>query len=104
MDNGSSYVVYSQNTLYRLVDTSCSEGDEITIPSTEVQRFVIIGDRLIAQDFYTTSSYSNTSYTCHVWDSDYDYVLSISDLILPATLLVFGLFWFLYKMLWGARR
>lgn len=104
MDKDSRYVVYSQNTLYRLPNSTCSEGSQVTLSNTQVQRFIIIGDRLIAQDFYTTGNYGSTTYTCHVWNANTSYILSISDLILPATLFVFGLFWFLYKMLWGARR
>lgn len=104
MDKDSRYVVYSQNTLYRLPNSSCSEGSQITLANTQVERYLLISDRWVHQDNYTTSNYGNTQYICHVWQSDNNFVLPYSSLILPATLLVFGLFWFLYKMLWGARR
>lgn len=104
MENGSRYVVYSQDTLYRLPNSSCSEGNTVSLSNQTVVRYRLIGSRWVAQDNYSTGNYSNTSYICHVWSSDFDYQFDYSNLVLPALFLVFGLFWFLYKMLWGARR
>ena len=104
MNNGDRYVVYSQDTLYRISNSSCSEGDTVNLNNTQVTRFRFINGRLIAQDVTTVGNYGTNSYICHVWNSDYTYQLDVNYVILPATLLIFGLFWFLYKILWGARR
>lgn len=104
MDKGSRYVVYSQDTLYSIPNSTCSEGATVNLNNTSVVRYRLIGSKWVAQDNYTTSNYSNTSYICHVWNDDFAYQLDYSSLVLPALFLAFGVFWFLYKMLWGARR
>ena len=105
MEKDSRYVVYSADTLYRLSNSTCSEGDTITLSNQQVTRYRIVNSRVLASDVTTVGSgYNSTQYICHVWSSDYTYLLDVNSVILPAVLLVFGLFWFLYKMLWGARR
>lgn len=95
MQVGDRYVVYSQNTLYRLPSASCSEGDTVVLNNSNVERVFLVNGNFIEGDTYTTSGYNSTSYVCHVWQGSE--ALNYSDLILPATLIVLCFFYIIYK-------
>lgn len=96
MENNSRYVVNSQNTLYRLPNSSCSEGDTVTLNNTLVQRYYLVNGSWTSADLYTTSSYSNTSYICHVWNNE-KLTYDINYLLLPATIFVCLFFAIIYR-------
>lgn len=99
MEDGDRYVVYSENTLYNLPNSSCSEGDSVNLRGQTVNRLRFINGKLYKSDSTTISNYSDTYYTCHVYSSYTDFRNS-EVYILPATLFVLCLFaciyhWFL---------
>lgn len=95
MNTGDKYVVYSSTTLYRLPNSSCSEGDTITLSDTVVERLYLVNGNWVQGDVFTTGSYYNTSYICHVWDNSQQ--LNINYLILPSVLIMICLFGIIYR-------
>ena len=91
MNTGDRYVVNSQNTLYRLPNSSCSEGDTVVLNNAQVERVFLVNGAWQAGDLYTTSNYNSTSYVCHIWNNEAS-LFNINYLILPATILVIALF------------
>lgn len=103
MQDGDRYVASSQNTLYYLPNSSCSEGDPISLSNSLVHRVYNINGNWVKGDLYTTSSYSNTQYVCHVWSNSKD-LYNSNYLILPSVLIVlcfFSIVWSWYNRLRG---
>ena len=95
MNTGDKYVVNSATTLYRLPNSSCSEGDTVTLANTVVERVYLVNGDWVQGDIYTTGTYNSTSYVCHVWDGSKQ--LNINYLILPSVLIVLCLFAIIYR-------
>ena len=96
MKDGDKYVVNSQNTLYRLTNTSCSEGDTVVLQNTPVERVFLVNGKWQVADNYTTSNYSSSSYICHIWDNNSQF-FNVNYLILPAVLIMLCLFFVINK-------
>lgn len=96
MQDGDRYVVASQNTLYRVANSSCSEGSQITLTNSTVERVYLINGTWTVADTYTTSNYGSTTYMCHVW-SNATQTFNINYLVLPAVILVVAFFSLIYK-------
>lgn len=94
--DGSRYVVYSENTLYYLPNSSCSEGASVTLNNTSVVRYRLINGTWLASDNYTTGNYNSTTYICHVYNSDSPIVHNVDSFILPATLIMICFFTIIY--------
>lgn len=96
MVDGDRYVVNSQNTLYRIPNASCSEGDTIVLQNTVVNRVYLVNGKWQVADNYTTSNYNPSSYVCHVWDNNSQF-FNVNYLILPAVLIMLCLFFVINK-------
>ena len=94
MQDGSHYVVSSQDTLYYLPSATCSEGDTITLNNTTVLRYRLINGRFVASDYTVISNYQSTSYICHIYHDDY--IFKPSDFVLPAVLIMLCFFSIIY--------
>lgn len=86
MEQGDKYVVNSQNSLYYLPHTSCSEGDSVVLNNTQVVRVYNLDGKWRKADFYTTGNYNSNTYICHVWNVGSD-SLNPSSVLLPAVLI-----------------
>ena len=95
MQVGDRYVVGSQNTLYRLSNSSCVEGDSITLQNAVVERYFLVNGSWQASDSYVVGAYNSSTYVCHVWDQTKTY--DVNYLILPATLFVICFFCMIYR-------
>lgn len=80
MNNGERYVVNSADTLYYLPNSSCNEGDTITLNNAAVQRVYLVNGQWLKGYTSTLGSYNNT-YICHVWDRLSSPV--VSPIVLP---------------------
>ena len=96
MKEGDRYVVYSENTLYRLSHSSCSEGDSVNLNNTSVQTYRLINGRYLASQNTTLSSYQNSSYVCHIYHPSTD-TYDINFLLLPAVAFCLCFFFMIYK-------
>lgn len=99
LQDGDRYVLNSADTLYRISNSSCSEGASVNLQGQTVKRFRFIQGHWYAQDEYTLGNYSNAVYICHVYNEQRDFQDS-TVYILPATLIVLCFFscvfhWFL---------
>lgn len=99
MEIGDRYVVSSSDTLYRIPNSSCSEGDSIDLSNTQVVTYRKIGNQWYASNNTTISSYYSNSYICHVYNSPFDFI-DRTAYVLPAVVIVVCLFsciyhWFL---------
>lgn len=104
MQKNDRYVINSTDTLYYLPNSTCSEGSQVNLRNQNVIRYRLIGDRWISSDNVSVGNYNDSYYICHIWQSEDTYQLTVGSVLLPASIFCIGLFWFLYKMLWGARR
>lgn len=98
-NQGDRYVISSADTLYKLSNSSCSEGSQVNIQGQTVERLRFINGQWYRQDQYSISNYSSSSYICHVYTGSLEFV-NPSYYILPATIIVLCLFsciyhWFL---------
>ena len=73
MQDGDRYVVYSENTLYNLPNSSCSEGSQVNVRGLTVNRLRFINGDLYKSDSVTLSNYSDSYYTCHVYNHFRDF-------------------------------
>lgn len=99
LQEGDKYVLNSSDTLYRISNSSCTEGSQVNIQGQTVVRFRLIEGKWYAQDFYSIGNYSNASYICHVYNDVQDFY-NPSFAVLPATIIVLCLLscifhWFL---------
>ena len=99
LQDGDRYVLNSSDTLYRISNSSCSEGSSVNLQNQTVTRFRFIEGKWYAQDQYSLGNYSNTTYICHVYNQQTDFQQQ-SSFILPAVLIVLCFFscvfhWFL---------
>lgn len=99
LQDGDKYVLYSSDTLYRLTNSSCSEGSSVNLQNQTVKRFRLIEGKWYAQDEYNISNYGTASYICHVYNEQTDFQRA-TDYLLPSVLIVLCLFscifhWFL---------
>lgn len=99
LQDGDRYVLNSADTLYRISNTSCSEGSSVNIQGQTVKRYRLIEGIWYAQDEYNIGNYTNSTYICHVYNVQTDFQRQ-TEYILPATLIVLCLFscifhWFL---------
>ena len=98
MSDGDIYVLDSQNSLYRLPNFNCSEGDTVTLSDTPAIQYVYLNGHLISSGSTTLTSFPNSDYICHIYN---DSILYTPDsMILPATLIMLCFFsiifhWFL---------
>lgn len=95
-EDGSRYVVYSENTLYYLPSSSCSEGSSVTLNNTSVIRYRLINGTWLASDQYNTGSYGNTTYICHVYNKDSSIIHNPDVFVLPAVLIMLCFFSVIY--------
>lgn len=95
MNSGDKYVVNSSTTLYRIPNSTCSEGDTVNLQNTQVERVYLVNGSWVQGDVYVTGSYSNTSYVCHVWNETQQ--LNANYVLLPAVLIVLALFSVIFK-------
>lgn len=103
MQDGDRYVVNSQNSLYYLPNSTCSEGDTVVLNNSSVQRVYNINGVWLKADLYTTGSYNSSSYICHVW-SDTTLKYNPNYILLPAVIVVlcfFSIIWSWYSRLRG---
>lgn len=86
MEQGSRYVVYSQDTLYMLHNSQCNEGDSVTLNNNIVTRFRFVNGHLLGGDEYLVNNYSSTTYICHIYNDSLTF--NPNYLVLPATIIM----------------
>ena len=91
LENGDRYVLNSVDTLYRIPNSSCSEGSTVNLQNTNVVRYRLIEGKWYAQDNYSVGNYSTSTYICHVYNQYTDFWQQ-QAFILPAVLIVLCLF------------
>lgn len=99
LEDGDRYVLNSADTLYRISNSSCSEGSSVNLQGQTVTRFRLIEGKWYAQDLYQLGNYSGTTYVCHVYNKWIDFQQQ-QAYILPSTIIVCLVFsciyhWFL---------
>lgn len=95
MEIGDRYVVSSSDTLYRIPNSSCSEGSSIDLSNTQVVTYKKIGNKWYATNNTVLSNYYSNSYICHVYNSPFDFN-DRTPYILPAVVIMVCLFSCIY--------
>lgn len=95
LQDGDRYVISAADTLYKLNNSNCSQGDSVNIQGSTVDRYRLINGQWYASDKYTLGNYSNTTYVCNVYNSASQFQYK-QYYILPATIIVLCLFSVIY--------
>lgn len=102
----SCAILYDSDTVYEFDNCTSDIGSLNNATSGNYIHWQKIGGRWVKQRYASlTNSYNNYS---QYYAIDFEHIkansISLDAIILPAVILACALFWFLYKMLWGAKR
>lgn len=102
----SCAILYDSTTIYEFDNCTADVGSLNNASNGNYTQWKLINNHWVKQRVSSlTNNYNNyTQYYAINLEYFQNNAISLDALILPATILGCALFWFLYKMLWGARR